>query len=253
MALFARRQGAGQNAVVFLHGFAGHHGAWHGVMDHMPDPAHLIAYDLPGHAASSDFPDAGPPKRAAMAILSDLEDRRVNRAHIVGHSMGGAVAALCALIEPARVSGLTLLAPGGFGPEINHRLLTRYAAAETEAELRPCLEGLFGYLAPVPDGVSEATLAARAAAGQNAILQRIAAGLARDGKQGMLPLDALAAVDIPISVVWGEIDNVLPVRHAHNMPARFQRNIFPHLGHMLPEEAPEAIAALIAKDAGLAT
>ncbi len=253
MTLFAQRRGGDGDAVVFLHGFGGSHEVWHGVLSHLPGETHTIVYDLPGHAGSSGFPDAGPPKRTAMAILDDLSRSGVERAHVVGHSMGGAVAALCALLAPERVSGLTLLAPGGFGPEINHRLLTRFAAATTPAELEPCMEAMFGYLGPVAGGAIEAVERARAQPGQGAILQRIATGLVRDGRQGTLPLDAIAALGIPVSVAWGELDNVLPFRHARAMPPAFKAHLFPDLGHMLPDEAPEAMAAIVRADARLAT
>jgi pimeloyl-ACP methyl ester carboxylesterase len=245
MTLFAQRRGGGAEAVVFLHGFGSSHEVWHRVIANLAQAPHVIAYDLPGHAGSSDFPDAGPPKRAATAILEDLAAYGVARAHFVGHSMGGAVAALCALLDPARAARLTLMAPGGFGPEINHRLLTRYAAATTGETLAPCLEAMFGYLAPVPDGAIASALRTRERPGQSATLQRIAAGLARDGRQGTLPLDALAALDLPVTVAWGELDAVLPCRHSLAMPARFESRLFPNLGHMLPEEAPEAMAAIV--------
>lgn len=251
MALFAQRRGGEGNAVVFLHGFGGSHEVWQGVLSHLPETTHTIAYDLPGHAGSSEFPEAGSPKRAAMVILEDLAGKGINRTHIVGHSMGGAIAALCALLAPERVSGLTLLAPGGFGPEINHRLLTRFANAATRTEIEPCLEAMFGYLGPVAEGAVDAVLRARARPGQEAILQKIAAGLARDGRQGELPLDAVAALGLPVSVAWGELDNVLPYRHVRRMPAAFRLHPFADLGHMLPDEAPRDMAAIIAEGASL--
>lgn len=249
MTLFAQRRGSGTSAIVLLHGFGSSHRVWTRMLEHLADEPHVVAYDLPGHAGSSDLPEAGPPKRAASAILEDLSQHGVERAHIVGHSMGGAVAAICALLEPARVAGLTLLAPGGFGPEINHRLLMRFAGATSADDVLPCLEAMFGYLAPVPNGAAEAALATRAKPGQRELLQRIGTGLARDGRQGTLPLDAVAALDIPVSVVWGSLDNVLPVRHIDTMPARFMAHRYPDLGHMLPEEDPVAMADIVRKDA----
>ncbi len=57
--------------VVFLHGFGGEAAQWKPLFKAMPDVgARLIAYDLPGHAGSLGFPDAGPPKVAAMAVIA---------------------------------------------------------------------------------------------------------------------------------------------------------------------------------------
>ena len=249
MELFALRRAIGPRAVVFLHGFGGSHEAWTAVTERLPAALPIIAYDLPGHAGSGAFADAGSPRKAAQAVIDDLVRHGVTRAHLVGHSMGGAIAALCALTEPARVSGLTLMAPGGFGPEINHRLLTRFAAAATADEMEACLEGMYGYLSPLPDNAVAGALRTRALPGQLALLKRMAAGLAREGRQGTLPLDALDALGLPVSVIWGELDNVLPFRQTRAMPARFGRHCYADLGHMLPDEAPEEMAAIVATDA----
>ncbi|HRP79490.1 MAG TPA: alpha/beta fold hydrolase [Aquamicrobium sp.] len=253
MALFVKEWGVGEGIpVVLLHGFGASHAVWAGIAERLGRETAVLAYDLPGHGGSYDFPDAGPPKVAASAILADLAARGIDRAHLVGHSMGGAVAALMALIEPQRVASLTLLAPGGFGPEINQRLLIRYAAAADEAVLEACLEAMFGWFSAVPEGLAGGLITERAAPGRREKLQAMAAGLARDGRQGMLPRDRLAALSIPATVAWGGLDNVLPARHAQDLPAGFELRLFPDLGHMLPEEAPDETLDLIRRSAGLA-
>lgn len=253
MALFVKEWGtSGAVPVVLLHGFGGSHAVWAGIAERLGRETRALAYDLPGHGGSFDFPDAGPPKVAAGAILADLAARGIDRAHLVGHSMGGAISALMALIEPQRVASLTLLAPGGFGPEINQRLLIRYAAATDEAALEACLEAMFGWFSPVPAGLARTLLADRAAPGRREKLQAMAAGLARDGRQGMLPRDRLAALSIPAVVAWGGLDNLLPVRQAQELPAGFEARLYPDLGHMLPEEAPGEMIELIRGSAGLA-
>lgn len=251
MALFARELGSGSETIALLHGFGGSHAAWTHVQERLADGAATLAYDLPGHGASLAYPEAGSAKVAAQALLEDFATRGLERVHLVGHSMGGAVAALMGILEPARVASLTLLSPGGFGPEINHRLLTRYAAARDEAELRPCMEAMYGWMSPVSDKVIADTLAARAAPGASEKLIAIAAGLVRDGRQGLLPKERLEALRMPVSVVWGGLDNVLPERHAQGLPWRFAVHLFPDVGHMLPDEAPDEMLTIIRRTAGL--
>lgn len=251
MALFAREMGGGSQTVALLHGFGGSHAAWSHLQGGLASGAATLAYDLPGHGASLAYPEAGSAKVAAQALLADFAARDLERVHLVGHSMGGAVAALMAIIEPARIASLTLLSPGGFGSEINHRLLTRYAAARDEAALRACMEAMYGWMSPVSDTVIADTLAARAAPGAGEKLVAIAAGLVRDGRQGLLPRDRLEALDMPVSVVWGGLDNVLPARQAQGLPWRFAVHLFPDLGHMLPDEAPDEMLAIIRRTAVL--
>ena len=138
-ALFRKDQGAGETPVVLLHGFGGSHAAWDATLAAVGDARRTIAFDLPGHAGSLDHPHGGAGK-AARSVLAALAARGISRAHLVGHSMGGAAAALAALMEPARAASLTLLAPGGFGPEANQMLLRRYASASGEAEITQVLE-----------------------------------------------------------------------------------------------------------------
>lgn len=250
MALFAKEQGSGGVPVVLLHGFGGSHAVWSVIQEALARDAATLAYDLPGHGGSLDFPGAGSAKLAAQAILADLSARGLQRVHLAGHSMGGAVAALIAIFEPARIASLTLLAPGGFGPEINHRLLTRYAAARDEAEIVACLEAMTGWFSPVSGETVAAAVASRAVAGQRDMLVGMAKGLARDGRQGQLPRDRLEALSMPVAVIWGELDNVLPARHANGLPQSFAAHLFPDLGHMLPDEAPAEMAAIIRQTAG---
>ena len=249
MALFARELGRGSETIALLHGFGGSHAAWTHIQERLADDVATLAYDLPGHGASLSYPEAGSAKVAAQALLADFATRGLERVHLVGHSMGGAVAALMGIMEPDRVASLTLLSPGGFGSEINHRLLTRYAAAREEAALRGCMEAMYGWMSPVSDAAIADTLAARAAPGAVEKLVAIAAGLVRDDRQGLLPRDRLEALDMPVSVVWGGLDNVLPARQAQGLPWQFAVHLFPDLGHMLPGEAPDEMLAIIQRTA----
>ena len=252
MPLFAKEEGAGFGPVVLLHGFGGSHAVWAQIQQALASEAATLAYDLPGHGGSHDFPEAGPAKVAAQAILADLAAREYERVHLVGHSMGGAIAVLMAMFDPARIASLTLLAPGGFGPEINHRLLTRFSEANDETAMRACLEAMTGWFSAVSPEMVEAALAARAAPGRRETLVEIGRGLARDGKQGEIPRERMAALGVPVSVVWGGLDNVLPARQAQGLPPFFAVHSFPDLGHMLPEEAPDDMVAIIRRTVGIA-
>lgn len=252
MTLYVKIAGSGENApVVLLHGFGGSHAVWGPIQNRLATETITLAYDLPGYGDSFDYEGAGSVKVATSAILADLEARGISSAHIVGHSMGGAVAALMAIFQPQRIASLTLLSPGGFGPEINQRLLQRYAAAQDEAELAASLEAMFGWFSAVPEGLAKEMLAMRQRPGYREKLIETAKAMARDGRQGMLPADKLAALTMPVSVVWGGLDNVLPARHAENLPSHYSRHLFPDLGHMLPEEAPDEVLDIIRHNAGL--
>lgn len=245
MGIFAAESGAGERTVVLLHGFGGTHRTWDAIAADLAADTRVLAYDLPGHGGSLDVPDAGPAKIAVRAILADLAARGLDRVHVAGHSMGGAIAAMMALADPDRIASLTLLAPGGFGEEINGRLLQRYAAATTADEMRAALENMYGWNNPVPDHAVETLVAARQVPGQAEKLVEISQGLARDGKQGVIPRDRLAALAMPVKVLWGTQDRVLPTRQAHRLPPLFAAHIFEDTGHMLPDECTGDAISLI--------
>lgn len=247
--LHSHRSGSGSRTIVFLHGFGATHRAWATVQEELSRSFSTIAFDLPGHGGSLDFEGAGRAKLAADAVTADIRSRGLGSVHLVGHSMGGTIAALLALRAPELAASLTLLAPGGFGPEINQRLLTRYARAIRRDELQDALENMFGWNNPVPEGVLDDHVRMRAVPGQRERLLAIVDQIACDGVQGVIARDELRKLKVPVKVVWGTQDRVLPTRQAHHMPGMFGVHIFEDTGHMLQNERPAEVAALIAQNA----
>lgn len=250
--LFAAEQGGrtgdGQidkPPVVLLHGFGGCHAIWRDIVGSLANSARVLAYDLPGHGLSLTAPDAGSARSTAAAILTDLASRDIHRAHFVGHSMGGAIATLMAVAEPERAASLTLLAPGGFGEEINGALLRRYAAAVDDDEIRQCLAAMSGPQAQIADAALAPYREMRRRPGQTAMLLDIVGMIARDGRQGVIPHEMLEVLAMPVAVAWGETDPVLSFRQTENLPRHFKIRRLPGVGHMLVSEAPEIVTELI--------
>ncbi|MHA6641656.1 alpha/beta fold hydrolase [Mesorhizobium sp. A623] len=240
-AIHAVEAGSGSEAIVFIHGFGAAHGVWDTILPSLVRHARTIAYDLPGHGLSLKTPGAGSAKFAARAILADLSERGAEKIHVVGHSMGGAVATLMALAEPQRIASLTLLAPGGFGPEINGPLLRRYAKAVDALELRACLAAMSGENATVTDDALSSYLAMRGRPGQTEKLVEIAAAITRDDRQGMIPREMLATLTMPVTLLWGTDDPVVPFTQSADLPANFTVRVAPGAGHMLIGETPELV------------
>lgn len=95
---------------------------------------HVLVPDLPGYGRSSKDIDAGNPfGDAAAALVGLLDALEIESAHVVGNSLGGAVALRLALDHPDRVGRLVLMGPGGIGVSQGKptpallRLLTYYA------------------------------------------------------------------------------------------------------------------------------
>jgi len=231
--------------IVLLHGFGFDAARWGPLADALPDARRTVAFDLPGHGEAAAFAPAPGAAAVARAVIASLDALGIARASVVGHSLGGAVAALVGLMRPEMVERLVLLAPGGFGPAMNARLLRRYAAATDAATLAPLVEGFFAPGSPVPEGLVEALAAARADPVLGRSLVAIVEKISDGEGQGTLPLETLAAAPFPTSLVWGLADAILPAAQAIEAPAAFARHLLPDVGHMPHLEAPELVAAIV--------
>jgi len=231
--------------VVLLHGFGGDASGFAALQEPLSAVRRTLAFDLPGHGRALDWPQRGGAGVAARAVRDSLDALALDRVHLVGHSMGGAAAALVALKAPERVASLTLLAPGGFGPEINASLLRRFATACDRATLELVLEQFFGLEFDLPPPVVAETAEARARPGVTQALTEIVETLLDGKTQQTLPVGSLAALDAPVKVIWGTQDNVLPTRQAHKLPGAIATHVFDRVGHMPHLEIPEAVTRLI--------
>ena len=243
--LHAQSKGTGPKTIVLLHGFGGFHGVWSEIQPGLVQGARVLAYDLPGHHRSLDYPNAGPAGVAVKAVLADLQSRGITRAHFVGHSMGGAIASLIGLRAPEVAETLTLLAPGGSGPEINADLLRRYGAATNADDLRGCLNEMSAPGFAMPAKYVVGLAASRGGRGQHEKLVEIAAAITKDDRQGEIPREMLATLTMPVTVVWGTEDTVLPFAQTQDLPQNFKLEVLAGKGHMLMEEAREAVLRII--------
>lgn len=234
--------------LVLLHGFGGDGSAWDPVKAGLPDRVRVIAVDLPGHGGSLTSDGRGGAGRMAKTILAGLDEAGVESFHLAGHSMGGAVSALIAMRAGPRVKSLTLVAPGGMSKDINAGLLARYAKATTETEIRGCLDEMSAPEFVTSQAVIDHFAAARSKPGVLEALDETYQAMFPNGPdegQGVLPTDALAALAMPVFVIWGTADTVLPCPSPSALPASFAFSVLPELGHMLPEESPDAIIRVL--------
>ncbi|NBN66017.1 alpha/beta fold hydrolase [Pannonibacter tanglangensis] len=239
-------QGDGAGApIVLLHGFGGDHQTWLNIQTGLSTRRRTIAFDLPGHGKALDWPTIGNAGVSAKAVIRSLEALDLAPVHLVGHSMGGAVAALVAMRAPERVASLTLLAPGGFGTEINHKLLRRYAQTADEAALEPLLEQFFGFGFRMPRLFARHAAELRQRPGAIEALTTIVEDILDGDGQKTLPREALADLGMPVKLIWGRQDRVLPVHQADALPGTIACHLFDGMGHMPHLENPQAVIRLI--------
>jgi len=108
----------GRPPVVFLHGFGGDLSHWTAQLEHLRPEHRAIAMDLRGHGESERPRDADfGVESQATDVVAVLDALGIDRAVLVGHSLGGAIALAAAARDPDRVAGLVLVAAPGRVPE----------------------------------------------------------------------------------------------------------------------------------------
>lgn len=242
-----RARGRRSPAIVLLHGFGGDILSFANLHGPLSKLRRTIALELPGHGKAVAWPEPADATACARAVVATLDALSVDRATLVGHSLGGAVASIVGLMRPDMVERLVLLAPGGFGPQMNVRLLRRYAHMVEEADIRTVLSEFFGDPRSVPAALPRLVAEQRADPAIQRSFRATVELLARDEGQGVLPLDKLATASFPVSLVWGLADRVLPVSQALEAPPDFARHLVPDVGHMPHLEAPDLVLRILAR------
>lgn len=252
MMLFAevRHLSSAKTPLVLLHGFGGIGAVWAPVLRRLDTDLPLVVYDLPGHGRSLDADGVGHAGVMAKAILADLDRRGISSFHLCGHSMGGAISCLLALKVPHRVYSLTLLSPGGFGPQIHHDALRRYGSAVNKDELALGLATMCAPGARPDPGELALLAAARRRPGATDRLMEILNSFLMQAegqvRQGTLPLTSFDGLGIPTQLLWGQDDPILPVSQAANIWAGADVTLIAGAGHMLTGEVPDVVAAALA-------
>jgi len=240
--------GAGEDGevVLLIHGYGGDRNSWLFLQEPLAARHRVYALDLPGHGTSAKDVGDGSIGVLADAVAGVLDALGADRAHLVGHSMGGAVGLAVTARDPRRIASLTLIAPSGFGPEINAGYLRGFAGAQTRRELKPLVGQLFADEALVTRQLVDDLLAYKRLDGVDQALQALLASLLDGDEQRADSAAAVAALGdaVPIAVIWGAGDRVIPAAQAESV-AGAVRHLVDDAGHMPHMERPAQVLTAI--------
>lgn len=229
--------------IVLLHGFASDAMSWLPLEKHLGDSP-IIRIELPSHGKS---PKQKTPTFKALVseIRKAFDDLKVEKTHLIGHSLGGALALALADTRERSIESLTLIAPAGLGPEINGAVLDGLCRATLAESLGPWLKTLVADETLITDGYVRAAMATRQDPAKRTAQKALADMLFPDGVQAFDLRAALARLTMPTRLIWGKRDNVIPWRQALRAPGRVALHLFEGLGHLPQIEAPEEIGKII--------
>ena len=218
--------------VLLLHGFGADLNTWMFTQPALAEGRRVIALDLPGHGGSAKEVGTGDRERLTDAVEGAVNALGLERFDLVGHSMGGAIAASVALRRPERVATLTLIAPAGFGPEINAGFIDGFVRASRRREAMDVLQLLVHDPALVGRTMVEDVLRYKRLDGVPDALATIAQEWFADGRQRIALRDEIAALQLPVQIIWGREDRIIPVAHAEALASRLPVRVLEQTGHL---------------------
>lgn len=262
--LNVERRGSGP-ALLLLHGFTGSGASWDRHLPTFSRGYSTVAVDLIGHGASDAPVDPGRYRmeRCVADLVALLDHLGIDRAAVLGYSMGGRVALHLALAAPERVSALVLesASPGIADPAARQ---ARVRSDEALAEMieREGLEAFVDYWERVPLFATQERLPADVR--DRVRRRRLASsprGLANSlrgmGAGAIEPVvDRLGQIRAPTLIIVGELDRKYRDlgRMMESTVPNVRLEVVPNAGHTVHLEQPEAFErAVLAYLAGLET
>ena len=241
-------QGAGDPALVLLHGVGSDAGIWQPQLDYFGARRTVVAWNMPGFA---DSPPLSPLTWNGLVDSLErlLDARGLKQVVLLGHSLGGFVAQKFAAAHPERLAGLVLSGTtssfgkpdGEWQQQFVRQRLAPFEAGKTMKDIAP--DVVRAVLGPKAS-LEGAELAIRSA-------MRVTDQAFQDAVRLIVTFDgreALAQFDMPVLLLAGEVDNNAPVGAMRKMSERIKgaRIVeFPGLGHMANiEDAPAYNAAI---------
>jgi pyruvate dehydrogenase E2 component (dihydrolipoamide acetyltransferase) len=221
--------GSGGVPVLLLHGFGADLNTWMFNQPALCDARRTLALELPGHGLSSKDVGAGD-----VAFFTDVIEAALDadRVHVVGHSMGGALAIALAARRPERVASLSLLAPAGLGRDINGGFIDAFMRASRRKEALEALQFLVHDPSLISRAMVEEFLRYKRLDGVSPALETIAHAWFPQGQQAVDLVATLHGLKMPVQVIWGRDDRIIPVAHADMVGSAHVLDGVGHLPHM---------------------
>jgi len=210
--------GSGPN-LILLHGLGGSSQAWQFNIGPLAEKYHVFVPDQIGFG-KSDKPLVNYRVRTYVDFLDQFcKQLKIERATLVGNSMGGWIAAIYAATYPDRVDKLVLADAAGYAPPKDFDTRTFFGLNPTTREgMKILVAKVFYNKAFLSDAAIDQAMAARLAAGDGYTIKSITESIIRG--EDYLD-DVVKTIKQPTLIVWGRQDGLLPLSDAE----RFHKDI----------------------------
>jgi len=243
--LTAPEECEGATPVLLVHGFGGDKSGWLFNSSELAQDRPVYAFDLPGHGESSKDVGEADLEMFASSVVGFLDALEIDAAHIVAHSMGGAIALSVTTKHPSRVASLALIGACGLGEGINRGFIDGYITAQRRKEIKPVLQELFPNPELVTRDMIDNVLKFKRLDGVPEALQKVADVFFPDGKQAIQFRDQLSGLEQRVLVIWGAEDTIVYPVDAEGLPDAVEVHVLDGVGHIPQMEAAPEVNRLL--------
>ena len=231
--------------IVFIHGYGGDLFSWMFNQGALAEKLPTYAIDMPGHGGSTKELSVGDVPSLSHSILATMNALNIEKAHLVGHSLGGAVSLNLAIGHADRVASATLVCPGGLGPDINMDYIEGFIREKRGKKLKPYLEKLVADPSMISKDMVDEVLKYKRLDGVDVALKKIAEASFPGGVQQTTLLSSLDQLSVPVQVIWGSDDQIVPSSHGQGLPASIKVTFLENTGHLAHMERAAEVNELI--------
>jgi pimeloyl-ACP methyl ester carboxylesterase len=245
--------------VILVHGLGGFIENWGNNIGPLAENHRVYALDLKGFGRADKTPVLRDLDELITFIGDFMNAMNIDKASLIGNSLGGGLALSFAIQFPQRVNKLVLVDNAGMGKEVisSFKIISLPLVGEILA--RPSLKGttrllksiIFDASLVTDEVVKKAFIINTLPGAKRALLTTARAGIDIRGQRAKLTrqtLEGAAKIAVPTLIIWGRQDRIIPVAHAQiavkTIPgSRLQ--IFDSCGHMPMWEKPDEFNKLV--------
>ena len=233
--------------LIFIHGFCESHEIWTGFDERLADKFQVFVIDLPGFGNSKLLPVPFSIREVAVKVLDWMDQSEIDSPVVVGHSLGGYVALAMANLNPIKIGGLVLFHSTPH-PDSEERKSNRSRVSDFVKKngVAPFVDtyvpGLFFDKSHpaihLVDKMARSTSMETLLAYTSAMRERPSS------------IDFLTNSDMPVLVLAGEMDSIIPVESAlefGRLPKKNAVCILKNTAHMGMYEKPQEAEAALAQ------
>jgi len=229
---FIKYVNSNEQNILFIHGFGGDLNNWMFNQNELSNKFNTYAIDLPGHGKSEKTIHNTTLDGFASLTSSFCKENDLNSVNLAGHSLGAGIAIKTASLNPNLISSLTLISPIGLGKEIDTTYLDNFINAESRRDLKKEIEKLYFNSDIITRDMLNEVLKFLRIDNVKDTLTKIKNEIIINNDQKNNLIEDINSINIPVSVVWGEEDQIIPFNHHQVLNDKINIVLEKECGHM---------------------